>query len=110
MPVQAVSNPRLIIMQRAGYPRIIGRSNYPLKLIQHFHEEVYAFQVGEFVVVGVDARAEEEAGVATVDDFRGAPELDEVGLVFLVPRGDEPVDFAFEFDFFVVRVGVVPFG
>lgn len=29
------------------------------KLIQHFHEEVYRFEIGEFIVVGVYARAEE---------------------------------------------------
>ena len=30
--------------------------------------------------------------------------------MFLVPGGDEAVDFAFEFDFFVVVVAAVPFG
>ena len=79
------------------------------KLIQDFDEKVDGFQVGELVVVGVDAGAEEEAGVAAVDDFAAAPELDEVGLVFLVARGDEPVDLAFELDFRVVGVGGVPF-
>ena len=43
-------------------------------------------EVGQFVVVGVDADAEEEAGVAPIDDPI-VPELDEVGLVLLVPRG-----------------------
>lgn len=49
------------------------------------------FEVGELVVLGVDADAEEEAGVAAVDDAVVA-ELDEVGLVLLVARGDEAVD------------------
>ncbi len=40
-------------------------------------------EVGELVVVGVDAGAEEEAGVAPVDDLVVA-ELDKVGLVLLV--------------------------
>jgi hypothetical protein len=48
-------------------------------------------QVGELVVVGVDAGAEEEPRVAPVDDLV-VTELDEVGLVFLVARGDEAVD------------------
>jgi hypothetical protein len=53
------------------------------------------FQVGELIVVRVDASAEEEAGIAAVDDFRRASEFDKVRLVFLVARGHEAVDFSF---------------
>jgi hypothetical protein len=35
--------------------------------VQHLDEEMYGFKVGELVVVCVDAGAEEEARVATVD-------------------------------------------
>jgi len=70
---------------------------------------VYRFQVCQLVVVGVDTRAEKQSGVSSVDDLVVA-ELDEIGLVFLVARRDEAVDFAFEFDLFVVAVGDVPFG
>lgn len=59
--------------------------------VQHLDEEVDGFEVRQLVVVGVDARAEEEAGVAAVDDLVGA-ELDEVGLVLLVAGGYEAVD------------------
>jgi len=48
---------------------------------------VYCFEIGEFVVVGGDADAEEEAGVAAVDDAGVRAEFDEVGLVLLVARG-----------------------
>ncbi len=48
-------------------------------------------QVGELVVVGVYAGAEEEAGVPAVYDLVVA-ELDKVGLVILVAGGDEAVD------------------
>ena len=54
-------------------------------------------QVRELVVVRVDADAEEEPGVAPVYDFEIA-ELDEVGLVSLVSRSDEAVDFAAQAD------------
>lgn len=67
------------------------------------------FEVGELVVVGVNAGAEEEAGVATVDDLVVA-ELDEVGLVFLVARRDQAVHLALELDLLVVAVGRVPLG
>ena len=80
------------------------------ELIQHFDEEVDGFQIGQLVVVGVDAGAEEESGVATVDDLAAAAELDEVGLVFLVAGGDEAVDFAFQLDLLIVVVWAVPFG
>lgn len=77
--------------------------------VENLDEEVDGLEKGELVVVCIDAGAEEEARVAAVDDFIVA-ELDKVGLVFLVARGDEAVDFALELDLFVVAVGGVPFG
>jgi hypothetical protein len=77
--------------------------------VEHLDEEVDGLEERELVVVCVDAGAEEEAGVAAVDDLVVA-ELDEVGLVLLVARGDEAVDFALELDLLVVAVGGVPFG
>lgn len=77
--------------------------------IEHLDEEVDGLEEGELIVVCVDAGAEEEARVAAVDDLVVA-ELDKVGLVLLVARGDEAVDFALELDLFVVAVGGVPFG
>lgn len=53
---------------------------------------MYSLQISQFVVVGVYADAEEEAGVAAVDDLCARSELDEVGLVFLVSGGYEAVD------------------
>ena len=72
-------------------------AHVPEEGVQHLDEEVDGLEVRELVVVGVDARAEEETGVAAVDDLVGA-ELDEVGLVFLVAGGYEAVDLG------VVRV------
>lgn len=48
-------------------------------------------QIGQLVVIGVDAYAEEEPGIAPVNNLEG-PELNEVGLVLLVPGRDESVD------------------
>lgn len=59
--------------------------------IEDLDEEVDGLEVGQLIVVGVDARAEEEACVPTVDDLVVA-KLDEVGLVFLVTRCYEPMD------------------
>lgn len=59
--------------------------------VEHLNEEVDGLEVRQLVVVGVDARAEEEPRVPPVDDLVVA-ELDEVGLVFLVARRDEAVD------------------
>ena len=39
------------------------------ELIQHFHKEMYRFQVCELVVIGVYARAEEQSGIAAVNHF-----------------------------------------
>lgn len=77
--------------------------------VEDLDEEVDGLEEGELVVVCVDAGAEEEARVAAVDDLVVA-KLDEVGLVFLVARGDEAVNLALELDLFVVAVGGVPFG
>lgn len=52
---------------------------------------MYSLQICQLVIIRVDASAEEETGVATVDDPVVA-ELDEVGLVFLVAGGYETVD------------------
>lgn len=59
--------------------------------VEHLDEEVDRLEKRELVVVGVDARAKEEARVPPVD-YLVVAELDEVGLVFLVARGDEAVD------------------
>ncbi|KYK59307.1 hypothetical protein DCS_00437 [Drechmeria coniospora] len=77
--------------------------------VEHLDEEVDGLEKGELVVVGVDAGAEEEAGVATVDNLVVA-ELDEIGLVLLVAGSDEPVDLALELDLLLVAVGGVPLG
>jgi hypothetical protein len=53
---------------------------------------MYRLQIRQLVVVCVDAGAEEEAGIAAVHDLGHVAELDEVGLVFLVARGDQAVD------------------
>lgn len=75
--------------------------------VEHLDEEVDGLEVGELVVVCVDAGAEEEPRVAAVDDLVVA-ELDKVGLVLLVARGDEAVDLALELDLLVVAEGGVP--
>ena len=90
-------------------------THVPEELVEHFDEEMNRFEISQFVVVGVDADAEEETGVAAVDDLgarevladegggvarcvRGGrgegcgAELDEVRLVFLVAGCYEAVD------------------
>lgn len=86
----------------------IQLAHVPKEAVQHLDEEVNRFQIRQLVVVGVDADAEEEAGVAPVDDLQGA-ELDEVGLVLLVPGCDEAVDLAFELYFLFIAIRSVPF-
>jgi len=79
----------------------IQLAHVPEKRIEHLHEEVYGLQIRKLVIIRIDAHAEEEAGVAAVDNLVVA-ELDKVALVLLVARGDEAVDFAFQFDFLLV--------
>ncbi len=67
---------------------------------------MYGLEIRELVIVGVDADAEEEAGVAAVDDFEGA-EFDKVGLVFLVAGRDEAVDLEGGKGVWGVRLGGV---
>lgn len=76
--------------------------------VEHLDEEVDGLEVRQLVVIRVDARAEEEARVAAVDDFVVA-ELDEIRLVLLVAGGHQAVDLALELDLLVVAVGGVPF-
>lgn len=57
---------------------------------------MYRLQICQLVVVSVDAHTEEQPRVSAID-YLVVPELDEVALVLLVARGDEPVDFTLEF-------------
>ena len=58
--------------------------------VEDLDEEVDRLEVGQLVIVGVDAGAEEKPRVPPVHDLV-RPELHEVRLVFLVPRRHEPV-------------------
>lgn len=51
---------------------------------------MHSLQISQLVIIRVDTDAEEEACVPPVHDFV-LPELDEVGLVFLVAGRDEAV-------------------
>jgi len=62
--------------------------------VEHLDEEVDGLEVGQLVVVGVDARAEEEPRVPPVHQLVVA-ELDKVGLVLLVARRHESVHLLF---------------
>jgi len=66
-------------------------ADIPEEGVEHLDKEVDGLQVGQLVIVGVDARAEEQPRVPPVDDLVVA-ELDEVALVLLVARRHEPVD------------------
>jgi hypothetical protein len=69
----------------------IQLTDIPKERIQYLYEEVYGFQVRQFIIVGIDACAEEEAGVSAVYDLGHVAELDKVGLVFLVAWRNEAV-------------------
>lgn len=70
----------------------IQLAHVPKERIQHLDEEVYRLQVRQFVVVCIDARAEEQPCVPSIHDLGHIAELDEVGLVLLVARRDQAVD------------------
>ena len=70
--------------------------------IQNFDEEVNGLQKCKLIVVGVDAGAEEQACVPPVDDLGRVPELDKVGLVFLVARRNQAMDLAFQLDLVLI--------
>lgn len=58
-------------------------------------------EIGQLIVVRVYTYGKEQPRVSSINDlFR--PELYKVGLVFLVPRSDNPVEFALQFDLFLV--------
>lgn len=77
--------------------------------VEDLDEEVDGLEVGQLVVVGVDARAEEQPRVPPVHDLVVA-ELDEVGLVLLVPRRHQPVHLPLQLDLLLVAVRHVPLG
>jgi hypothetical protein len=79
------------------------------KGIEDLDEEVNSLEECELVIVCVDAGAEEETGVAAVDDLV-VTELDKVGLVFLIAGRYEAVDFSLELDLLLIAERGVPFG
>jgi hypothetical protein len=87
LTIQSKRNTHLIKVKHQ-----IQLTHVPKKRIQHLDEEVQRLEVGELVVVGVDARAEEKPRVPAVHDLGRVSELDEVGLVFLVAGRDEAVN------------------
>jgi hypothetical protein len=61
-------------------------------LIQHLHKEVDGLQVSKLVIVRIYADAEEEACISPVNNLGAALELDEIGLILLIPWCDETVN------------------
>jgi hypothetical protein len=70
----------------------IQLTHIPKEGIQDLDKEMYSLQIRQLVIVRIDACAEEEASIAAVHNFGHVAELDKVGLVFLVARGDEAMD------------------
>lgn len=62
-------------------------AHVPEETVQDLYKEMNRFQVGQLVIVGVDAHAKEEPGITPVNNLEG-PKLNEVGLVLLVPGRD----------------------
>ena len=76
---------------------------------ENLDEEMNSLKIGKFVIVGVYADTEKQAGVSPVDNFvvselvsrsasmcmwmRPRTYLDKVGLILLVSGGDYPVHF-----------------
>lgn len=70
----------------------IQLANIPKEGIQHLYKEMYCLQICQLIIIRIHTGTEEETRIAAVDDLRGIPELDEVGLVLLISRGDEAMD------------------
>jgi hypothetical protein len=70
----------------------IQLTHVPKERIQYLHEEVYSLKISQFVIICIDAGAEEKARVSAVYNLGHVAELDEVGLVFLVAWCYEAVD------------------
>lgn len=66
---------------------------------------MYRFQIGQLVIIGVDAHAEEQAGVPSIHDLVVA-KLDEVRLVLLIPWRHQSVDLVFEFKLLFVLLSL----
>jgi hypothetical protein len=53
---------------------------------------VYCLQIRQFVVIGIDACAKEETRVSPVDYLGHVAELDKIGLVLLIARGNKAMN------------------
>lgn len=52
---------------------------------------MYSLQICQFVIIRIDAGAKEQACISSTDNLI-VPELDEIGLVFLVSRRYQAMD------------------
>lgn len=66
-------------------------THIPKELIQHLNKEMDSLEIGKLVIIGIDTDAEEQPRISPIDNLRAAPELHEIGLVFLVSWCDETV-------------------
>lgn len=53
---------------------------------------MHRLEIGQLVIGGIDAHAEEQPRVSPIYNLRAPLELDEIRLVFLVSRGDQAMD------------------
>ena len=53
---------------------------------------MYCLQIRQFIIIGIDACAEEQASVPTINNLGHVAELHKVGLMFLIAGGYEAVD------------------
>jgi hypothetical protein len=60
--------------------------------IQHLHEEMDGFKIGQLIVICVYTGTEEQSCIAAIDNLGGIPELHKVGLMLLVSWSDESVN------------------
>lgn len=53
-------------MKKVCQPPQDGRLSTSSGLTENLHEEMDSFEIGKFIIVGIDAHTEEKASIATV--------------------------------------------
>ncbi|KFZ02531.1 hypothetical protein V500_00124, partial [Pseudogymnoascus sp. VKM F-4518 (FW-2643)] len=86
----------------------IQLTHIPKEAIQHLDKEVYGLEVRQLIIIRIDADAEEQPSIPPIH-HAVLPELDEIGLMLLVPRRNQAVHLSLKLDLVGVGVRGVPF-
>ena len=70
----------------------IQLTNIPKELVKNLHKEMYSLEIRQLVVICIDTDTKEQPCISPIYHLGTAFELNEIGLVFLIPGSNQTMD------------------